>query len=91
MIEDARTRIASVTLVDADVNALTDRAAMGLADHYTSPRAAVLTGVTAQLRTGAAELIAQVEDPLSTVEEGSPLGCCLRCSVTRGPRYWIHR
>jgi toxoflavin biosynthesis protein ToxD len=56
------TRIVHADLVDADINALTDRAAMGLPDHYVRPRAESLSHFRRITGPSGAELAAMTQD-----------------------------
>ncbi|WP_411104600.1 formylglycine-generating enzyme family protein [Streptomyces sp. cmx-4-9] len=71
------TRIAHTDLVDADINALTDRAAMGLPEGYVEPRAERLDCYTQVAGHSAAELAALVEDPALTLEHRLAAGTAL--------------
>ncbi|MFC6093142.1 formylglycine-generating enzyme family protein [Saccharothrix lopnurensis] len=73
----ARARIGAVALVDADVNALTDRAAMGLPDHYLPPRAERVRPVPDDLGAGPADLASRVEDGSLPLERRLAAGALL--------------
>ncbi|MGA4845759.1 formylglycine-generating enzyme family protein [Streptomyces sp. G5(2025)] len=56
------TEIVHADLVDADINALTDRAAMGLPDHYVRPRAETLSPAHLVAGLGGDEPAAMMDD-----------------------------
>ncbi|GFE12149.1 hypothetical protein Sgleb_01960 [Streptomyces glebosus] len=71
-------------LVDADINALTDRAAMGLPEGYVEPRAERLADFPRLAGRPAEQLAALVEDPSLTLERRLAAGTAL--ALTGDPR-----
>ncbi len=77
MDETATGRIGAVQLVDEDVNELTDRAAMGLPEHYVTPRAERTPEVAGELTTDPAALVARIGDPALPLENRLAAGTLL--------------
>lgn len=77
MSESARRRIGAVTLVDEDINELTDRAAMGLPDHYVAPRAAEVADVAGLWGAGIDELQVRLADADASLETRISAGTLL--------------
>ncbi|MFI1966381.1 formylglycine-generating enzyme family protein [Streptomyces pathocidini] len=71
------TEIVPAGLVDADINSLTDRAAMGLPDHYVRPRAESLPPFRRVAGLGRGELAAMVEDASLDLESRLASGAAL--------------
>ncbi|MGW6861719.1 formylglycine-generating enzyme family protein [Streptomyces xanthophaeus] len=69
--------IAHTNLVDADINSLTDRAAMGLPEGYVEPRAERLDCFGQVAAHSPAELAALVEDTALTLEHRLAAGAAL--------------
>jgi formylglycine-generating enzyme required for sulfatase activity len=83
-------------LIDADVNALTDRAAMGLPDHYVRPRAERLYDCVRALLREPAALVAGMADGDGTTETRLAAGTMLallgdpRITVLDPPMIDVH-
>ncbi|MGX7826340.1 formylglycine-generating enzyme family protein [Actinokineospora sp. 24-640] len=73
----ARDRIGAVALVDADINALTDRAAMGLPNHYLPPRAERTVPAAEDLTAEPTGLSSRVGDPALPLERRLAAGVLL--------------
>ncbi|MFC9975609.1 formylglycine-generating enzyme family protein [Spirillospora sp. NPDC127200] len=77
MDDSTTSRIGAVQLVDADINALTDRAAMGLPEHYVPPRAEHVRDAAEDLRTDQAVLASRMTDAVEPLERRLAAGTLL--------------
>lgn len=76
-MNEAVARISTAMMVDADVNSMTDRAAMGLPDHYVRPRAESAQDVGADLAVDPAALADRLADPGTALERRIAAGTLL--------------